>query len=378
MYLPTSSIDTILDAVKEMQVREDEVLTLFFGENTVIDYELLISQLKELKIEFLGAFFPGIINVNQSTDKGLVLEKYPIIGKPCIIENIEDAYSIMEDWRSDNFIENGILKPTIFTFVDGLSAFIAPFLDDLYNVLGSKVNYIGGGAGSLSLTQKPCLITNKGLLQDAAILCNINLEVKLGVRHGWEKIYGPIVATRTEKNIIYELNWQNAFEVYNSIIKEDCGQAIEVEHFFDVAKAYPFGIIRDINEDIVRDPIAVGSQGELICVGEVPNNSVLSILKGKNTNLIQSASRAAKDVKEAVREEQIIKQIFLVDCISRVLFLKDDFNKELQAVSDVFQEENQETEQVGVLSLGEISSDGNGLLLFYNKTMVVGALTTEK
>ena len=58
---------------------------------------------------------------------------------------------------------------------------------------------------------------------------------------------------------------------------------------------------------------------------------------------------------------------FFIDCISRVLFMEDNFKKELEAVSDgVF--------TFGALTIGEIASMGDAYLEFYNKTAVVAVL----
>ncbi|MEO1627269.1 MAG: FIST C-terminal domain-containing protein, partial [Bacteroidota bacterium] len=112
--------------------------------------------------------------------------------------------------------------------------------------------------------------------------------------------------------------------------------------------------------------------GELICVGEVPENTVLYILKGENQTLIHSAGQATASCLDKAAND--IQHIFVVDCISRTLFLEDEFNQELQAIHRLLPNSQTENRLQGVLSLGEISSDGDGFLEFFNKTLVVGAL----
>ncbi|MFK7905998.1 MAG: FIST signal transduction protein, partial [Chitinophagales bacterium] len=189
-------------------------------------------------------------------------------------------------------------------------------------------------------------------------------------RHGWQQLEGPFVATRTEKNVIHELNWQNAFDLYKEVIDQDCTIPITKDNFFDIAKAYPFGIFKENSEDIVRDPIAVDENGALVCVGEVPENTVLYILKGEKNALISSAKRAAEDTLSEDMPE--IAQTLIVDCISRTLFLENDFSEELKVVSECFNKTNQPIHPQGILTLGEISSYGEGYLEFFNKTIVIG------
>ena len=370
MYIAEPTIDLILKAVEQQELQANEAVFFLFAEYTEIDYSLLINQLNDLGVSFVGAFFPGIIYAQQNYNAGVIIVKQQLKTPIHIIKELGNL--------SDNIITpstqkelEGDEKSTAFIFVDGLSAHIATFLAKVYDELGNTVHYIGGGAGSLSLQQRPCILTSEGLLEDAGVICFVEQNINLSVQHGWEAIEGPIIATKTDKNIIYELNWQNAFEVYKSIVEPDSAQQFNEDNFFDIAKGYPFGITIEGREDIVRDPIMVGEGGELVCVGEVDSQAVLNILKGKPQNLIQSARLAGQ---QALANLNRVNQIFMVDCISRVLFLEDRFQEELKAVAAALEEQQQTLILTGILSLGEISSDGNGPLHFYNKTMVVGAL----
>ena len=62
----------------------------------------------------------------------------------------------------------------------------------------------------------------------------------------------------------------------------------------------------------------------------------------------------------------------MVDCITRPSALGDRFSEELEAIRNQLEVNNEEQEPFGILSLGEISSYGDGLLEFFNKTIVVG------
>ena len=90
--------------------------------------------------------------------------------------------------------------------------------------------------------------------------------------------------------------------------------------------------------------------------------------------MIQSAKTAIKSSIANLTAD--IKHTFIIDCISRTLFLEEEFPKELIAISEAMPESNEkETIPQGVLSLGEISSSEKGYLEFYNKTLVIGILT---
>ena len=281
-----------------------------------------------------------------------------------------------EDFEISPFLEN---IPTenadisFLTIVDGLTSDITSYLQQLYHHYGNSVNFIGAGAGSISLIQQPCVFTNEGIFQDAAVLFPINLKISLGVKHGWVKLAGPIVATRTENNIIHELNWKNAFDVYKEVVEKDAQIKFNDENFFDIAKGYPIGKIREIGEDVCRVPLSLTKDGSLVCLGRVPENTVLYIMKGNSETLVRSAETAVKNSVDQLDKK--IEHTLVVDCISRALFLEEELSKELAVISNSTPSTLEESIPQGVLSLGEISSGENGFLEFYNKTLVIGALT---
>ncbi len=371
MYYSDLTIESIIREVQSLNVKENEAVMFLFGEESKINYNKLIDGLNGINVSFFGAFFPSIIYANKNYKEGYIVKKLPIAGKVHIVENIQTDQINLPDFSKEiNDAEN---KLTVLTLVDGFTGNITFYLNEMFDLLGNTVNFLGAGAGSVSFIQKPCVFSNDGIFENAACLCLVDMQSSLSVRHGWSKLVGPFVATRTEKNIIYELNWNNAFEVYKDAIEENTGKEIRLDNFFDVAKGHPFGIFKDSGEDIVRDPLEVDADGNLICIGDVPENTVLYILKGENEDLIHSAETAIRESAGVV--DAPIQHTFVVDCISRTLFMEKEFSKELEAINDfVDVKEHASATPIGVVSLGEISSSGDGFLEFYNKTLVIGSL----
>ncbi|EAY26822.1 FIST signal transduction protein [Microscilla marina] len=366
MYIAPTSIEQMLQPIIQQSDKDkSKTWLLMFGEQDLPDITQLIQVLNTHHISFFGGVFPGVVFQEKKYERGLVAEQLPA--------NID--LLLVQELDSPDF-EIGFL-PNIVTcndalsalvLVDGLTANIASFLRRLYDIYGDNVNYMGGGAGSLTLEQMPCVFNQEGIFQDAAIVAFTRSSSSLGIRHGWQKIVEPFLATNTTNNVISELNWGNAFEVYRDVVEESSGERLLQNSFFDIAKGYPFGITKEGLEVVVRDPIMVNAQGDLVCVGEVPQNASLAILKGDKQNLIKAAKEAAEACDNS---RQSLCMVF--DCISRVLFLEDDFDKELQAVKKGL---GNPAQLLGALTLGEISSYGDGYIEFFNKTIVVGALHT--
>jgi hypothetical protein len=323
--------------------------------------------LNEVPIPLFGGIFPEIIYGREKLKKGTIVAGFSTKLDIHIISKLSDMDIEYEDVIDREISDAGDTR-TMFVLVDGFSKRISGLIDSLFNVFGLEFNYIGGGAGSLSFEQKPCLFTNKGLIQDSAVLAMLNMESGIGVSHGWEKVSGPYRVTEADRNIIKTLDWRPAFEVYREIVEKDSGRIFTEDNFFDIAKCYPFGISKLGAEKIVRDPFMVGEGNSLVCVGEVPQESVVDILTGDLSSLVNAARNALALGKDAYKGSSPYKTTLFIDCISRVLFLEDKFIEELDAVFD------EKVPLIGALTIGEIANSGKDYLEFYNKTAVVGVL----
>ncbi len=333
------------------------------AENTTLDINELIREATEKDIKIAGGIFPMIIHNERHLQSGIILKKFPADSKLSLVKNISHANTIFELPELDESINSCMI------LVDGLTNNLSTFLDSLYEKYWNKINYVGAGCGSMSLEQSPCVFTNEGLFQNAAIVLLIENEIALGVNHGYDKICGPFIANKVEGNKVIELNWRPAFEVYQEEIEKQSDQRINHENFFEISKDYPFGIHKEGNEDIVRDPLLVDEKGGITCIGEVSANVSLNLLRGNKKTLVESAGRAAKLAMKDITP----LDIFVVDCITRALYLENEFKKELEAVKKVLDSKSSSVMVEGVLSLGEISTGKGGFLELYNKTIVVSA-----
>lgn len=346
-----SDIFYIKDIKKNVFDNESKYL-IFIAE----DSKEMFNELERMDIKFYGAIFPQIIFDKQNYTNGAIIFKLKEYVEPFIIENIKDDIT--------QFKTNITGANSLITIVDGLSDVIDYFLEEFYEIIDSTTKIIGGGAGLLTLKQEPVIFSNDGIYEDSALIIPLKDNIEIGVQHGWEKIYGPLVSTYTQKNILKTIDYENAFEVYKEIVEKDSNQKFTEDNFFDISKKYPIGIEKINGEVVVRDPIARDGN-DLILVGQMDQNSVIYILKGESDKLIQSASKVSKSLMQDKKE---IEYIFLVDCISRVLFLEDKFEEEIQAVKN----SDNDTQLFGILTLGEIANNSKTYIEFYNKTCVVG------
>jgi hypothetical protein len=325
--------------------------------------------LKDIPVPVFGGIFPAIIYGTEKMEEGTIVLGLSREARTAVIQGLSDSESDYIRILDEQIPEAGNVK-TMFVFVDGFAKRIGALISSLFNVFGLENNYIGGGAGSMSMLQKPCLFSNQGLLRDCAVLALLDIASGVGVSHGWESVSGPFRVTGSEQNRVITLDWRPAFEVYKEVVEDHAHQVIDKNNFFDIAKAFPFGITKLGAERVVRDPFMVGADNSLVCVGEVPEGTFVDILKGDEASLIAAAAKACLLSKEAfARPVENTMSIFM-DCISRVLFLEERFSEELNSVY----RQNENKPMIGACTIGEIANSGNDYLEFYNKTSVVALL----
>lgn len=330
----------------------------------------LDARLQTLPIPVFGGIFPEIVADGQNLRRGSLVCALPVTAQVHLIEHLSspeyDYFPVAEALKTQMPVGS-----TLVTLVDGLSKRIAALLESLYEVFGSHYRYLGGGVGSLSFVQKPCLMSNRGLVMDCAQITALATPVSLGIEHGWHKFAGPFFVTGAYDNTITMIDYQPAFEIYRQVVEADSGKQFADNNFFDLAKAYPFGLDRISGEVVVRDPL-FREGNALVCVGEVPANHIIYILKGDANNLLEASRRC---VQQAQPDAVVPLVALLFACISRTLFLQERFAEEIEAIHCALPDG---IPLVGGLSLGEIADAGNTCLEFFNKTLVLGILSHQE
>ncbi|HEX8962121.1 MAG TPA: FIST C-terminal domain-containing protein, partial [Rhodocyclaceae bacterium] len=159
--------------------------------------------------------------------------------------------------------------------------------------------------------------------------------------------------------------WRPALEVYREIMREQYGVAIDRDNFYTHAVHFPFGILRADGEVLVRIPVALGDHGEIVCVGEIQPNSLLTLLDARAGSgraapaLAQDLARIGAPVADG--------DLLLFYCAGRRLHIGTGLGDELSAVGS----ETGAAQVAGALSLGEIgSARSDGYPLFHNATLV--------
>lgn len=341
-----------IDELQDSYANNDTKLILLFGEKTPLN----IQQLSLSFNNYHGAIFPYVIYEGTSYDNGILA-----------LELDHHAYvTLVCDISAPDFQPISSQTQSMLLIIDGLSPYIDHFLQQMFVHTDSSLHIFGGGAGKLTLRHEHVIFDKNGIYRDSALMVAINRVVGIGVQHGWKTMLTPLIATATDANHLKQINYKNASEFYKNAVFAHSGKQLNHDNFFDIAKGYPIGIETFNNETVVRDPISYDENG-LYLVGSIHENAVISILHGTTDWLIDAAAHAGQKALTHLGENP--EFLFVIDCVSRSLFLGEDFHKELDAIAA----NAPQAPIFGVLSLGEIANNNDRFIEFFNKTCVVGA-----
>jgi len=246
-----------------------------------------------MNVPLCGAVFPALLFQKRFHAKGCVLARFDSMPFARLYGPLKPAHpqtsEIIESMAQD--ITGRLDRPrsgSLFMIFDQMVVNIATVLDELYLKLADRVHYLGVNAGSETFKPMPCLFDNARLVQDGALLMLLPDHPGAVVEHCYAAPERMISATSTEGNRIITIDWRPAFEVYREMMEAEYGVKIDRGNFYQYAVHFPFGIVRSNNEILVRIPVALEPDGSLFCVGEVPPNALLTLLRAPAADSLQT------------------------------------------------------------------------------------------
>ena len=362
MLIDAPTPENILLNIRNYTAEETSDFLILCGEDTGLNFSALIELLNQHEIQYCGGIFPSIIYGNKCFADKVILLPVQFDSEPILIQGLDDGeINIPPSLNSLNS------SGSLCILVDGLSNWISKFIYSLYREIGSEYQVFGSGTGYGSFERENCIFCKEGFFKDAAVVVLIKNPMTQSIRHGWKTISGPYLATKTNANLLEQINWEPAYKIYKEIIEEEEGVVVTEDNYYDYAKRYPFGVNRSDGENLIRDPIALEDNQAIRFGAEIPSNAVLYMMKSEIKDMLQAGQDVCKD---AISRCNMPKFLFVADCISRTWILNDKFETELGNIVS----EAKDIPVFGVLSMGEISSASGALLDYHHKTIVVSIL----
>ncbi len=378
-YLKTISDEEIKSCLKlwqkdlsDMANMPDMVVLAFVAESDASKVPDLQDTFKSASVPLIGAIFPALVYGSEFKCQGVLLICLP--GRPlwhleADLPQDKEKLSTCLDSISKH-LEKGIKDSedtALFMIFDAMVPNISTILDDLYVSLGDSVHYMGVNAGSETFTPIPCLFDDKNIIQNGLLTILLTPHRGAILEHGYLAPEKTIVATSTKANCITHIDWKPAFDIYKERVKNQFNIEITAENFYQYGAHFPFGIIRADGEVLVRIPVMIGEDKSLYCVGEIPENSILTLLDAPEP----ASLHTVEDLTSKLGNSQ---ENILFYCAGRRMHLEDAASNELKDLKNI----NGNNTFAGALSLGEIgSSQIGGYPLFHNATLVVMPLGSK-
>jgi hypothetical protein len=325
---------------------------------------------RSLEVPLVGAVFPILLADSQFHTDGVVLicfEKMP----PFYLEGNLPLEEAELEQRIQNLAgriasqTGGGDNTTLFMIFDAMLPNISTIIEKLYLHLADSVHYMGANAGSETFQPMPCLFNEHEIIENGVLALLLSPHTGAALEHGYCAPEHLIAATSTAGNRIISIDWRPAFDVYRERIKEQYAVDVTTDNFYQYAVHFPFGIMRADGEVLVRIPVALAEDNSLFCVGEVPENAILTLLDAPQAKSLHTAEKLLKQCDDSDRD------ILTFYCAGRRMHLGDAANSELE----LLQQKMGDRLLYGALSLGEIgSSRKGGYPLFHNASLVCSSI----
>ncbi|MDH5720349.1 MAG: FIST C-terminal domain-containing protein [Spirochaetia bacterium] len=354
------------------QSGKDAVIFAMFAEKEKNAVKKLQKECAKKNIKLLGMVFPSLLDKNGFHENGVLLYAPDKIKKAAIFEDVPLSKKALSDYMkniSASFLPefSRAYKSSLYMVFDAMLPNIASFLDILYEEMGSEVNYVGINAGSETFLPMPCLFDNEREYNNSVLMVLFDEESETIIEHGYTVPEKRLIATSASGNKIVHIDWRPAFEVYKEVIRESYSHEITKDTFYENSVHFPFGIILASGEILVRIPVKLEEDGSLFCVGEIPENSMITLLKAPDRDKLETPAVLMKRISKNNKAAN-----FLYYCAGRRMHMRENAVYEIKELARLKKDFN----FFGALTLGEAGSlSGKGYPAFHNGTLVFTQLS---
>ncbi len=345
-------------------------LVMVFGSTKIFKNEMLMSEVKAFYPDaiFIGCSTSGEIATAFIEDESVVctaihFEKSTVKTTCVAVDSSTESVKAGEQLMSQIPTEN--LKH-IFVLSEGLNINGTKLVEGMQNKLPPSVNVTGGLAGDGANFQETFLLSEKGVGKNKIVAVGIygnDFKVGYGSFGGWDIFGVERLVTKSESNVLFEIDNSPALSLYKSFLGEQSAQLPSSGLLFPLSVR-----TQSSEEPVVRTILAIDEANQsLTFAGDIPEGSYVKLMKANVDHLVDGANTAAKRAKETlgIAEPELA---ILVSCVGRKLVMKQMAEEEIEAVQEVLGDAT----ITGFYSYGEIAPFAKGgKCSLHNQTMTV-------
>lgn len=195
-----------------------------------------------------------------------------------------------------------------------------------------------------------------------------SFEIGHGSFGGWDEFGHERIITKSDKNVLYEIDYKNALDLYKQYLGH------YVNELPGSALLFPLSIkLQGSDKNLVRTILSIDEEAKTMTfAGNLPEGSRVRLMKANFDKLIEASSTAASNSFVGIKNHKPDLAI-LVSCVGRKLILQDRIDEEVEAAKNVI---GLNTTITGFYSYGEISPFSSGTQCeLHNQTMTITTFT---
>lgn len=260
----------------------------------------------------------------------------------------------------------------VLVYADGLSVNGSELLEGFKSVLG-EIPVMGGMAGDGFSFSKTVQLFNETVSDGLVIAVGLygnSLIAATGVGRGWKPYGPPRKVTKSDKNVVLELDGKPALPLYKMYIGEHASKGLPGSGL-----NFPFAIIEEGRRDIekIRTVLSIDSvNNSLTFAGNVEEGGTVRFCQATHDRLVEGAGDAAHLVADHTSTGQTGLAV-CVSCVGRKGVMAAQVVDEIKLVQQIL---GPQTALTGFYSYGEFAPrpDTNDSVL-HNQTMTIGYLS---
>ena len=355
-------------------------MVLVFGSSHYYDTSAPITELAEAypNSHILGCSTSGEIYQVQIMDDSLsvavvVFEKSKLASAWTAVHSSSDSHEVGIQLATRLRYANENLQG-IFVLSEGTVVNGSELVKGMNSALPADVTVTGGLAGDGSRFERTWVLkSGKPSLKYVSAIAFYGDAIRIGhgSKGGWD-IFGPErLVTRSERQVLYELDDMPALEVYKRYLGDRASELPASALLFPLALREN----KQVDAQIVRTILAVDEENQsLTFAGDIPQGSLAQFMKANFDRLVEGASKAALMTRQNTPVAENLLSI-AISCVGRRLVMGEYTEDELEAVLESLPAG---TQQVGFYSYGEISPFvTTGQCDLHNQTMTLTTIVEE-
>ncbi len=357
---------------------EKAQLVLVFADFSLLKEE---SYFKEIQNDYphaliVGCSTAGEICRTQVFEKSIIVtavlfEKTRLNIAHVDIKDFENSF--LAGKQLANSLDQNELKH-VLVFSDGIKINGSDLVKGLVENLPSDIGLTGGLAGDAGKFQETLVCFNQTPEKEKIVVVGFygdNLKVGYGSMGGFAPFGPERLVTKSEGNVLYELDGASALSLYKEYLGEEKSSDLSTHQFY-----FPLSYrTEDMKTPIVRTILNIDQDKDTMTfAGDIPQGSFVRLMKSTTDRLVDGAIDAAQTTLKFMGGSAPTLAI-LISCVGRKIIMSQRVEEEVEAVYDMFSEE---TIVTGFYSYGEIAPFSSiEPCQLHNQTMTVTAFMEE-